>query len=123
MKNNTYLKNIINNEIITNQSTLIETYLFKMVSYDPYEVANNLFYTTDEEALAMGFDSLEEMQESGEDARTIFEWWQVSEYLYNKLNDINAVTLEVPELGQYFWGRQETGQSLILDSELNKIAK
>ena len=51
----------------------------------------------------------------------IYEWWQVSKWLYEKLLDSGAVVLDT-DFG-YFWGRSETGCALETDSTLQEALK
>lgn len=51
--------------------------------------------------------------------KEVFEWWIVSNYLYNKLKEKGEV---VTEWGNnYYWGRCTTGQSILLDSVISSI--
>ena len=50
----------------------------------------------------------------------IFEWWRVSEFLYKKLKEYNQCTLEFG--CGYYWGRCTSGQAILLDYVIGKIA-
>lgn len=63
-----------------------------------------------------------EEDEDGEEVyREVFEWWRITEWLYRKLREKGEVVLE----GSYFyyWGRCCTGQSISLDSIIDKICE
>jgi len=49
----------------------------------------------------------------------IFEWWIVSEHLYNKLKEKGCPVLEWGN--NYYWGRCTTGQAILLDSIISEI--
>lgn len=101
---------IIDNDILYNQTSLIEnSKFFELNSYSSYEVANNLFVANDD-------DEYEEdtMQEP-------LEWWLVSKWLYDKLTGLGFVTLET-EFG-YYWGRTTSGQAIELDNVIQDVAR
>lgn len=54
-----------------------------------------------------------------EDA-TIYEYWTINPYLYNKLKDIGEVVFDFP--GCYVWGRQANGQAILLDGAIMEMA-
>jgi len=62
----------------------------------------------------------QEPTQEEEECREIYEWWAVSKWLYEELDDIDAPVLS-NDYG-WWWGRTETGQSLTMDADLNKIA-
>lgn len=51
----------------------------------------------------------------------IFEWWIVTEYLYNKLKEKGECVLEWEDC--YIWGRTTTGQAIHLDGVISEICK
>jgi hypothetical protein len=53
------------------------------------------------------------------EASEIFEWWAVSEYLYNKLKDMDYCVVDAGSC--YVWGRTTTGQAILLDYAISKI--
>jgi len=64
---------------------------------------------------------LEELEHESLDSepQEIFEWWIVTEYLYNKLNDKGEPVLEWGN--NYYWGRTCTGQAILLDGVISEI--
>jgi hypothetical protein len=50
----------------------------------------------------------------------VFEWWRVDPWLCKRLAAIGEVTLD-NAYGEW-WGRTCTGQSLIMDGTLQRIA-
>lgn len=49
----------------------------------------------------------------------VYEWWIVTEYLYNKLKARGCVVLEWGN--NCYWGRCTTGQSIMLDGVISDI--
>lgn len=60
------------------------------------------------------FDNLES------DIPTIYEWYAISDWLGRKLSQYGEVVIDA--YGKRYWGRQGTGQSIILDSVIEQIA-
>lgn len=54
------------------------------------------------------------------DAAEPYEWWRVTGWLCRKLSDIGEVVID--NSYGYWWGRCTTGQGLIMDGVLQKIA-
>jgi len=54
------------------------------------------------------------------DAAEPYEWWRVTGWLCRKLSDIGEVVID--NSYGYWWGRCTTGQTLIMDGVLQKIA-
>lgn len=54
------------------------------------------------------------------EAAEVYEWWRVTEFLCRELRDIGEVVLD-NDYG-YWWGRCCTGQSMIQDGTLQKVA-
>lgn len=79
----------------------------------------NLYIEDDSTAQDYGFDSLEAMQEAGEDRQEIYEWWLVSEWLYQQLRKAGEPVIN-SDYG-YLWGRTCTGQAILLDSVIENI--
>lgn len=120
--NQEILRKFVDREIIMNASGLVQDGSEKLLfnSCSIYEVAENLTID-EEEAIDAGFASLEEAQAAGEDFKEVFEWWFVSEFLYEKLKDLNCVVYD-SDYG-YLWGRETTGQAISMDSVIETIAK
>ena len=55
-----------------------------------------------------------------EEPQEIFEWWAVSEYLFEKLKAKHEPVLEYGNI--YIWGRTCTGQAILLDGVISEIA-
>lgn len=117
---------IIEQEIIQCASSFIEHKgFFNMFKYDPYEVAENLFMDKEELMEYHGYleEEAQEAIDYGNDHKEIFEWWQVSEWLYNKLRNAGQPVMQIDDLGWYYWGRTCTGQAIILDGTIQQIVK
>ena len=64
---------------------------------------------------------LEELQELDCDRLPdIYEWWGVSSWLADKLKEEGQVVVD--EFATSIWGRQTTGQAILLDSVISRIA-
>ena len=68
-------------------------------------------------------EGLEDWRDAARDTdpREVFEWWLVTGYLAQELEDIGEVVLD-NGYGRW-WGRTCTGQSLLLDGTFQRIAK
>ena len=50
----------------------------------------------------------------------VYEYWAISDWLYNKLKDRGQIVIDAyPQI----WGRQTTGQAIVLDGVIRSIAK
>lgn len=49
----------------------------------------------------------------------IFEWWAISQYLFEKLKDLGCCVVDAGSC--YIWGRTTTGQAVLLDHCISKI--
>ena len=84
-----------------------------------YEDIENLYLDCEKEYQDLGYETAEAMQDDGADMQEIFEWWIVSEYLYNKLKNENEPVLEWGN--NYYWGRTTSGQAIKLDYVISRI--
>ena len=62
-------------------------------------------------------DKISELQAEDGDFKEVYEWWDVSGWLCDKLQGYGEVV--IPHMG--YWGRQTTGQSISLDYVISKI--
>jgi len=81
---------------------------------------------TMEKALEENPEILYEAKNYKEDKETgeypeIFEWWSVSDWLADKLENRNEIVFEY--LDFKVWGRQTTGQAIKLDKVIQEIAE
>lgn len=54
------------------------------------------------------------------EAGEVYEYWAISDWLYNKLKDRGQIVIDAyPQI----WGRQTTGQAIVLDDVIRSIAK
>lgn len=51
----------------------------------------------------------------------VYEWWIVTEYLYNKLKEKGQVVLQFGN--NCYWGRCTTGQAILLDGIITSICR
>jgi len=56
---------------------------------------------------------IEELENLESEPSEIYEWWAVSEYLYDKLKDMGHCVVDAGSC--YVWGRTTTGQAILLD--------
>ena len=101
----TTTKYIVNNHIYYCQSGLVDD-LLKRGFFDYEEITN---YYEQEEDESGNYDAPKE----------IHEWWLVSDWLENKLKEVDEAILETDHGNWY--GRCATGQALCLDYNLQKI--
>ena len=62
-------------------------------------------------------DKISELQTEDGNYREVYEWWDVSPWLCNRLEEYGEVV--IPSMA--YWGRQTTGQSISLDYIMSKI--
>lgn len=82
------------------------------------ENGNDEEYPEDEILENMQFD-LGELENLEDEPQDIFEYWLVSNWLFEKLRDKGEPVLEWA--GLYIWGRTCTGQAIRLDSVISEI--
>ena len=127
------LQKFVNNEILANQSALIEMLNGKGIfeseqlengEYLPcpncnYELhpSNDYkkYYCRDCETWLTG----KEAQDIESEYKEIFEWYLVTDFLAEKLDKLNEPMLKT-DYGTW-WGRTCTGQAIILDSVIETI--
>lgn len=66
-------------------------------------------------------EQLERNREKQEEPNDILEWWLISEWLYDKLEEAGE-PVYTPNDFNYFWGRGTSGQSISMDYIIQKIA-
>lgn len=65
-------------------------------------------------------EELEELKNSDTEPQEILEWWEITNWLYEKLKENSEPVLST-DFG-YYWGRTTTGQVISMDYIINKIA-
>jgi len=65
-------------------------------------------------------DELRELVNDNADPAEIYEWWAVTEYLAEKLEEIGEPVLS--NSYGHWWGRTCTGQAMIMDGTLQRVA-
>ena len=66
-------------------------------------------------------DDLSEMEDPETEPSEIFEWWLISDYLANRLQQNGQVIWS--DYGCTWWGRQTTGQAISMDHVISVIAE
>ena len=94
-----FIDRLVNIEILTLANELIQD-AFKSEEY--IEIQNEYDEETDEYI-------------------EIFQYWIVSDWLYEQLNKIDACTFEYK--GLFFWGRTDFNQGLDMNHELKQITR
>jgi len=114
-------RKFIHPHILRNQTTLVND------MFDSDDIEN--LYMTDKEILEnMGsYDEdmsdqelIDEVRNNGEDMQEIFEWYLVSDWLLDRLREINEPVID-NDYGEY-WGRCGTGQAICLDHNMQVLA-
>ncbi len=119
------LENFVNREVIMLASHLVEDLLeasmYGEKSFGGIELYNieNLYITDEATAKDYGYDTLEAMQDAGEDQQEIYEWWFVTDWLYERLRKAGEPVID-SDYG-YLWGRTCTGQAIELDTIIHDI--
>lgn len=119
------LEAFVNREIIMLASQLVEDLLQISMHGDKssggIELDNieNLYITDEATAKNFGYDSLEAMQDAGEDQQEIYEWWFVTKWLYEDLREAGEPVIN-SDYG-YLWGRTCTGQAIYMDGIIEQI--
>jgi hypothetical protein len=119
------LERFVNRQVVMCASQLVEDLLeasrcgnkiFGGIELDAIE---NYYIADEATAQDYGYDSLAAMQEAGADQQEIFEWWLVSNWLYERLRAAGEPVID-SDYG-YLWGRTCTGQAIALDSVIERI--
>ena len=103
------------------QSGLVGELLSKeIIGYDDYE---NLYLS--DKQLKETFDAttdeeIEELRNEGSDVNEVFEHWIVSDWLENRLEELEEPLLKTSF--QNWWGRTCSGQAIALDYNIQKLA-
>ena len=95
---------LIGREILTLANGLFEK-LLNDSEYCLYDEIENFYYEDENEEC---------------EPKEVFQWWIVSEYLYERLQEVGEVVCDVE--GVYFWGRTACGIGLEYDYCFKKIA-
>jgi len=118
------VKMLVEREVIYNQGLLVEALIKNgwegnepRIDWDT-DIVN--MHLTEEEAKNLGFDSLEDAQDNGQDTKEVFEWWLVTDWLAQILERLGCVVIKSDYAN--WWGRTETGQGLTMDCDLNGVA-
>lgn len=72
---------------------------------------------THERNLSLIDDAKSEFEDLETEPQDVFEWWIVSDYLCNKLEQKGCVVIEDHNI----WGRTTTGQAILLDYVITEI--
>jgi hypothetical protein len=64
---------------------------------------------------------IQNIRNRGEDQKEIYEYWCVTEWLFNKLKELKQPVIEWENLN--IWGRCCTGQAIALDNIMTEVRK
>ena len=95
---------LIGREILTLANGLFEK-LLNDSEYFIYDEIENFYYEDENEEY---------------EPKEVYQWWIVSDYLYERLQEVGEVVCDVE--GVYFWGRTACGIGLEYDYCFKKIA-
>lgn len=84
-----------------------------------YQWYQDLFLNTDDEEEFLNSDSDDYDLYEERDFREPYEFWIVSDYFANKLKENNQLLTD--HWGFWIWGRETTGQSILIDYIFQKI--
>lgn len=135
------IERIVNNEILTCQSSLVEKLLSEnIVNYDDIvnlykdnseeieelqEKLEELENQDNEEENEVEIDNLqskiEELESEQEEPQDIFEWWVVTNWMADKLEEIGEPILRSDY--ETWWGRTCTGQSIKMDYSIRLMVE
>lgn len=117
---------LIDRDIYCNQSMLVDA-AFKNEFFQ-YDDINNIIHgdttcpTYGEPVLPNEDGNCSLCDEPMDESREVFEWYLVSDWLAEKLEEVGAVVL-INDYGTW-WGRTCTGQAISMDgTEIEAIAK
>ncbi len=107
------------NEIMEIARTLRDEHDSQM-SDDTLKEKGHFAYIMAEAEEELAVDDWREAVTDQADAAEVYEWWRVTSWLLGELRDIGEVVLD-SDYGEW-WGRCTTGQGLIMDGVLQKVA-
>jgi len=144
----TRTENLARNEVLANQSALVETLLKndpRMIdepvnAFESYEQAaqnegwkwdetEQAFYNPNHDMWEFGADDWEALCDSEliePEPQEVMEWWWVGRsgsLLAQNLEEVGAVLVAHPDTDDIWWGRTETGQGLALDKDLRAVVR
>ena len=121
---------LVDREVLLLFSYPMQTLLEKeIISYDEIEnqtltdeeIKDNYQYDLkgkDEEEIN---EFIQNVRNRNEDQKEIYEYWCVTEWLYNKLKELGEPVVQWENLN--IWGRTCTGQAIALDNTMTKVRK
>ncbi len=110
MENYEKAKEIVNNHVLHNLCLTME----KALEEEPELLCEAHNYEKVKEEINAGNEDRDNWEEP-----EIYEFWAVSEWLYDRLREEGEITFEY--LDFWVWGRQATGQAIYLDKVIQDI--
>jgi len=95
-------------------------YEIEDIDNDLYETINDKFCYVEQLIIDLESD-IDSLEHAYTEYAEIYEWWLVSDWLANKLKEYGQVVYE--DYGSSWWGRQATGQGILLDHVISMIAE
>ena len=133
------IQRIVNREILTNASSLFshlqecsDTYLIddtnnlymdndELIEYFEQDFKDYVHNLPDTDIKIIKSSFCDECRDNAYDMKEVFQWFIISEWLYDELNIMKEPVCEVE--GIYFWGRQGMNYSLEDEHCIIEIAK
>lgn len=112
-KKQSVLRDFVHNHVYYNQTMLID-HLMKTDDSILDDIENLILPCGDCDNCNEG-----NSEECEDNMQEIYEWWLVSEWLYNMLKKESQPVLNI--FGCYYWGRTCTGQAIYMDYLIEKI--
>lgn len=83
------------------------------------EILNDLLNDCSEDEAEAIQDEIQALEDLQSEPQEVYEWWAVTEYLFERLKAQGEPVLEYANM--YIWGRCTTGQAILLDYSITKI--
>lgn len=121
---------LVQNEIVYLFSYPMQELLEKgLIQYEDIEnsyltdedIKDNYSYDLKDKSEEEINEFIQNIRDRGEDNKDIFEYWLVSNWLYEKLQELKEPVMEWNNL--YIWGRCCTGQAIALDRTMDEVRK
>ena len=96
-----------------------QSFIYDIIGRDVFTLCNELVEYASENDEHIEFDNV--YIEEEDRYKDIFQYFIISEWLYEELDKINGCVAQFK--GLYIWGKTDLGQSMQMNHELKTIAK